>query len=754
MVTFKLNLFPQALPVPRAPLCPLFSRLPSSRGKMLSRAVGNFTKPGAKAQQPLQPKTSGLNAQPVETKKRKFERTMSTASSNLGALHDAVYFDENDFDDDLDFTSAAALPAHSDVQYPSLDRALSEVTYPSLHTERVKQPSSSAPIPWSSSPPEHFKHPAPKRRTVPWLDKDAYTPLAKEKYHKSPYPWNKTASAIKEDQRALRKKNRGKKPVQKDHTGVKVGASTNIRKMPVIFLSDEQKAVLRTVVNDGKSVFFTGSAGTGKSVLMRQIIDKLKDKYASKDNQSAVAVTASTGLAACNIEGSTIHSFAGIGLGKEAAPELIKKVKKNMKAVTRWRQTKVLIMDEISMVDGDLYDKLEGIARAIKNNGRPFGGIQVVVTGDFFQLPPVQESNKAVRFCFDAQTWPTTIQHTILLTHVFRQKDPVFASMLNEMRLGKLTPQSINAFKRLSRPLNFDDDIEATELFPTRKEVETANSTRMRNLSGQVFTYNAKDIPGKDPIAAQKAFENMMAPPTLEFKKGAQVMLIKNFDEGLVNGSLGKIQAFMTTDVHNYWKDNEEEFEEIWGDEDDAEKQRKKQEIRAAMNKKNPNPDGANDTGTHYPLVRFSLPDGTFRTMLCTPEDWKVEGNIRDEIVAHRRQVPLILAWALSIHKAQGQTLERVKVNLGRVFEKGQAYVALSRATSQAGLQVLNFNANKVMVHQKVISFYDNLVSIHTITPQDSGQADGKRMITAKDYERNFVDISDDDDGELYMYEQ
>ena len=116
------------------------------------------------------------------------------------------------------------------------------------------------------------------------------------------------------------------------------------------------------------------------------------------------------------------------------------------------------------MVDGDLYDKLEHIARAIKNNGRPFGGIQVVVTGDFFQLPPVPEQNRESKFCFNAQTWTTTIQHTILLTHIFRQKDPVFATMLNEMRLGKLSPQSVTAFKSLSRPLSFDDDIDATEL--------------------------------------------------------------------------------------------------------------------------------------------------------------------------------------------------------------------------------------------------------------------------------------------------
>lgn len=126
--------------------------------------------------------------------------------------------------------------------------------------------------------------------------------------------------------------------------------------------------------------------------------------------------------------------------------------------------TQVLVIDEISMVDGDLFDKLEEVARRIRSNGRPFGGIQLVVTGDFFQLPPVPEANREQKFAFSAATWNTTIQHTILLTHVFRQRDPEFAAMLNEMRLGKISPSTTAAFRRLSRPLQFNDSIEATEL--------------------------------------------------------------------------------------------------------------------------------------------------------------------------------------------------------------------------------------------------------------------------------------------------
>lgn len=266
---------------------------------------------------------------------------------------------------------------------------------------------------------------------------------------------------MKAEQKELRKTNKSRASTSKQSEGT--GLKTPmVNALPKIFLSEEQKGVLTAVVDEGKSIFFTGSAGTGKSVLMKSIITKLRTKYTKEPDR--VAVTASTGLAAVNIDGTTLHSFAGIGLGKEPATELIKKVRRNPKTRQRWIRTKVLIVDEVSMIDGDLFDKLEQVARIVRNNGSPFGGIQLVVTGDFFQLPPVPERDRAAKFSFDAATWNTCIEHTILLTHVFRQKDATFAAMLNEMRLGRLTAASIKAFQNLSRPLNFTDDLEATEL--------------------------------------------------------------------------------------------------------------------------------------------------------------------------------------------------------------------------------------------------------------------------------------------------
>jgi ATP-dependent DNA helicase PIF1 len=438
---------------------------------MLRRAVSSQSNPAGlnpSGQQPLRLNHTAVNApraaESNNNNKRKFERTIST-NSNLGALHDNVYFNENDFDDDLqiDLTGSPPSSGLPPVIYPQMGPP--EVTYPTLPPapkDHIPEgPSNSAPIPWSSSPPEPPR--ASKRRTVPWLDVDnkpkqeMCTPLPKDK-PKEKYPWNKTASVLRDEQKALRQRNKDR---QQQKQPVLTKQVSKGKRVPNTFLSEEQRQIIE-IVNQGASVFFTGSAGTGKSVLMRAIIAKLRDFYSKEPDR--VAVTASTGLAACNIEGITLHSFAGIGLGKEAAPELIKKIRRNQKLKQRWQRTKVLIIDEISMVDGDLFDKLEQIARSLRNNGMPFGGIQLVVTGDFFQLPPVPEKNSIAKFAFDAATWNTTIQHTILLTHVFRQKDPVFANMLNEMRLGKLTPQSIRAFQSLNRPMKHDDEVEATEL--------------------------------------------------------------------------------------------------------------------------------------------------------------------------------------------------------------------------------------------------------------------------------------------------
>ncbi|KKA29313.1 hypothetical protein TD95_002384 [Thielaviopsis punctulata] len=467
-----------------------------------------------------------------------------------------------------------------------------------------------------------------------------------------------------------------------------------------VFLSPEQKSVLDMVVKGGKSVFFTGPAGTGKSVLMRSIIKELHKKWSREPEK--LAVTASTGLAACNIGGVTLHSFSGIGLGKDDADALVKKVRRNPKAKSRWIKTKCLVIDEISMVDGDLFDKLDRVARKIRNVNKPWGGIQLVLTGDFFQLPPVPDAqNRMAKFAFEASTWSTSIDHTIGLTQVFRQKDPQFANMLNEMRLGRISDQTVQAFRALSRELKFSEGPETTDLYPTRQEVDNANLTRLRKLSGEIKRFEALDT--GEPSLREKLLANMMCPKYLELKIGAQVMLIKNKDDsGLFNGLIGKVVSFMTP--------MEYKAVECQGKFENADDMVSLREIQSFL--KNAQ---RLDDSVQYPVVEFPIMStGQIMHIHVIPEEWKVE-QPNGEVLATRSQLPLILAWALSIHKAQGQTLERVRVDLRRIFEKGQAYVALSRATSQAGLQVLGFEKHKVMAHPKVTGFYNQLYSVDQV---------------------------------------
>jgi ATP-dependent DNA helicase PIF1 len=271
--------------------------------------------------------------------------------------------------------------------------------------------------------------------------------------------------------------------------------------------------------------------------------------------------------------------------------------------------------------------------------------------------------------------------------------------------------------------------------FPTRAEVDRANFVRLKGLKGQSRTFKAVDS-GKitDEVQRTKLLSNCMAPQEIELKTGAQVMLIKNLDESLVNGSLGKVVSFMDERTFDNYKDDEEGFIATQDMHSDDEKMSDAQrKLKRAIK--------TSTTSRLWPMVRFTLANGTTRDLLCTAENWKTELP-NGEIQAQRDQVPLILAWALSIHKAQGQTLERVKVDLGKVFEKGQAYVALSRATSQAGLQVLRFEARKVMAHEKVRGFYDSLYDVDHVAGKKEENARGARLYgkSAGEYERKFLD--------------
>ncbi|SCV04864.1 LANO_0G13102g1_1 [Lachancea nothofagi CBS 11611] len=541
--------------------------------------------------------------------------------------------------------------------------------------------------------------------------------------------------------------------------------NSNINKKLVqgLVLSEEQESVIE-LAKQGYNLFYTGSAGTGKSVLLRVLIKTLRRKYGA----GSVAVTASTGLAACNIGGITVHSFAGVGLAIGDGKSLLKKVRRSKKHVVRWSTISALVIDEVSMIDGELLDKLDYIAKSLRRNQSPFGGIQVILSGDFFQLPPVNKNNEVkTNFAFHAEAWKEAIDATIMLQKVFRQQgDSAFVKMLNEMRMGNISPETEIEFKRLCRPLQ-DDDIIPAELYSTRNEVERANISRLNGLPGGCHTYNAIDGGDmKDEATKQKLLSNFLAPKELKLKIGAQVMMIKNMDETLVNGSLGKIIDFIDQRTYMFYERvrNEPEIEtselelmrqgkvkmnDPHDDDDLNQKVIRKKMMKDSFCKADSQVPHekldesifdflltatkdlsdsqrtnierkkvlleeirASSSGRKLPFVRFLTPDGSSRLVLVQPEDWAIEDEHQKPLVS-RIQLPLMLAWALSIHKSQGQTLPKVKVDLRRIFEKGQAYVALSRAVSRDGLQVLNFNKTKVQAHESVMEFYQTLTSAY-----------------------------------------
>ncbi|XP_075013152.1 ATP-dependent DNA helicase PIF1 [Calonectris borealis] len=422
---------------------------------------------------------------------------------------------------------------------------------------------------------------------------------------------------------------------------------------PPARLSAEQEAVLGAV-RSGKSIFFTGCAGTGKSFLLKKIVGSLPPK--------STYATASTGVAACHIGGTTLHAFAGIGSGNAPLEQCIQ-LAERPGVRQHWLACQHLIIDEISMVDGKFFDRLEAVARAVRKRDEPFGGIQLIICGDFLQLPPVCKANEETKFCFQAKSWRKCIHVNMELTEVRRQTDKTFVSLLSAVRLGRCTEEVTRLLMQTAANRSERDGILATRLCTHKDDVEITNERRLQQLSGEVRTFEALD---SDPMLVKLIDAQCPVGGRVELKLGAQVMLAKNLDvsQGLVNGARGVVVGF------------ESEQKGL-------------------------------------PKVRFLC--GV--TQVIKMEKWVFKGPSGFHL--SRQQLPLKLAWAISIHKSQGMSLDCVEISLSRVFESGQAYVALSRARSLAGLRVLDFDPKVVRADPSVLQFYKQLRR-HQLLTQDS----------------------------------
>ena len=417
-------------------------------------------------------------------------------------------------------------------------------------------------------------------------------------------------------------------------------------------LNEEQSSALEYAIRK-KNVFLTGSAGTGKSFLLHYIIKDLRERG------KIVVVTATTGIAAIQVGGSTLYSAFSVH------PTMVKK--NEVRDCKRWTSLDVLVIDEISMIEPELFVYLDKKAQKSRKNKSLFGGVQLILVGDFFQLPPVV-SDEAIHFVFQLplyqRLFDTQNGVSVELTQVFRQRDKNFVDLLENMRRGKITSSQLRQIEQIMKqpPPELNNCIKYTKLYGRRHDVDRNNQEELYKIHKDNVTFQATCVFGSncDKLAtAEKQkiqvqiLKNMSMSKDLELREGAQVMLTANLDveAGLANGSRGYIVSFE---------------------------------------------DG-------FPLVQFQKCKAQIYT-----HEWIIEPYTGTTVTVYA--LPLKLAYALTIHKSQGQSIDLLEIDLSNCWECGQCYTAFSRATSIETLRVKNFHPSAIKTHEAVKDFYDNLV--------------------------------------------
>ena len=437
-------------------------------------------------------------------------------------------------------------------------------------------------------------------------------------------------------------------------------------------LSEDQTKAMSGFIS-GENILITGPGGSGKSYLIKLI------KENAESSGKNIQVCAMTGCAAVLLQckAKTIHSWGGIGIGSGHPKDIIKRVVQNKHKKKAWKTVDVLVIDEVSMMSKKMFDMVDAIARTTRGKkDAPFGGIQVVLSGDFYQLPPIGEQcdEDSTAFCFESEKWEECITKIIQLTTIYRQRDTVYKKILNQIRIGKVTPSTIDY---LSKRVNvvMTHDIVPTILYPTRKQSDDLNNKEYKKLTTDEFVFevhiidNAVNLKeeqkkvrqhcGIEYVESEVAHltNSVLADKLLKLKVGARVMCIANIDQDsdmpIVNGSQGIVTTFT-------------------------------------------------ENGT-IPVVKFQ--NGSVRQI--GHHSWNSE-HVPGLSIA---QIPLIYSWALTIHKSQGVTLDAAQIDAGsRIFECGQTYVALSRVKDISGLYLTAFNYRYIKVNKKAKEFYERLV--------------------------------------------
>lgn len=437
------------------------------------------------------------------------------------------------------------------------------------------------------------------------------------------------------------------------------------------------------ILKTGQNVFLTGSAGSGKTYTLNQYIDYLRAR------RVPVAVTASTGIAATHMNGTTIHSWSGIGIKDELSDRDLANLSRKQFLADRLKDTAVLIIDEISMLHAKQLNLVNQVLKYVRKNDKPFGGIQVVVAGDFFQLPPIGSKGETNRekFAFMSEAWLDAKFHICYLSEQHRQVSEAanggldLDDILNQIRRQEVSFEAIAA---LEATFDQNVDIKRTRLYTHNLNVNKINDKELAALDGEMMRFEATSTGDSKLVETLK--KTVRTQDDLVLKVGAKVMFIKNNSElGVSNGTMGELIGFAAVKTDD--KDTSADL--IEDDEESAEsatakgtKSKAKKDKEAKEKPKDKKP-----TTQKMPVVRLN----SGREVIAEIEEWIIEDETGD-VLASYQQVPLCLAWAITIHKSQGMTLEAAEIDLSRTFELGQGYVALSRLKSLAGLQLLGMN--------------------------------------------------------------
>ncbi|MGM8937689.1 AAA family ATPase [Psychrobacter glaciei] len=445
------------------------------------------------------------------------------------------------------------------------------------------------------------------------------------------------------------------------------------------------------ILKTGQNVFLTGSAGSGKTYTLNQYIDYLRAR------RVPVAVTASTGIAATHMNGTTIHSWSGIGIKDELSDRDLSNLARKQFLADRLKDTAVLVIDEISMLHAKQINLVSQVLKHVRKNDKAFGGIQVVVAGDFFQLPPIGskgESNRE-KFAFMSEAWLDAKFHICYLSEQHRQVSAAangsldLDDILNQIRRQEVTFEAIAA---LEATYDQSVDIKRTRLYTHNLNVNKINDKELAALDGEMMRFEATATGDSKLVETLK--KTVRTQDELILKVGAKVMFIKNNAElGVSNGTMGELIGFAAVKIDES-KDSSEALIEDDSSDDTNEDNANEDAVentakgkKSAAKKDKEKPKTKKPTTQKMPVVRLN----SGREVIAEPEEWMIEDETGD-VLASYEQVPLCLAWAITIHKSQGMTLDAAEIDLSRTFELGQGYVALSRLKSLSGLQLLGMN--------------------------------------------------------------